>query len=165
MPGTIASPQKTKPFILGSPVGQQHLLLDHSNWRNSRRNGKFSLTSGMTAFGFSAFGRLIGDGRFGKPILWALPAIAFRDTPRASPICEMDKPCDHNSFSFQDVHQSKHLLYQSYTSSFPNNCASDAPPSYSSLAMRTQRPNWLFGYSAPINLPIRSIWQSSMCRP
>ena len=42
MPGTIASPQKTKPFFLGSPVGQQHLLLDHSNWRNSRRNGKFS---------------------------------------------------------------------------------------------------------------------------
>ena len=96
----MASPQKTKPFFLGSPVGQQHLLLDHSNWRNSRRNGKFSATSGMTTFGFSTFVRLIGDGRFGRPIRWALPAIAFRDTPSASPICEMDKPCVHSSFSF-----------------------------------------------------------------
>lgn len=44
--------------------------------------------------------------------------------------------------AFQDVHQSKHLLYRSFTSSFSNDCANNyasaAPPRYSCLAKRTQ---------------------------
>ena len=44
--------------------------------------------------------------------------------------------------AFQDVHQSKHLLYRSFTSSFSNdranNYASAASASYSCLVMQTQ---------------------------
>ena len=57
-----------------------------------RRSGNSLGISGTTVFGFSTFERLIGDGRFGRPIRCAFPAMELRETPSAAPICKLTSP-------------------------------------------------------------------------
>ena len=95
------------------------------------------------SFWFSTFERLIGDGRFGRPIRCAFPAMELRETPSASPICEIDKPRPQLFQPFQTIVSPDIWLF-SHTLPHLHKFSYRRTALYSGLAHLTQSSNPTF---------------------